>query len=275
MVYVVKSAATEDGVRFISTVDNMLSPSLSESITKHVAFDCEGVNLSRVGSVELVSICFPSKDVFLIDFGGNTCSKIVKKVKDLFESDEVVKIIHDCRMDCDALFHLHGIKVINVHDTSCFHHIITGMENKNLNDVLSFNGICLNSDRDKSVYKHNPSFWAARPLTTKMIDWASSDVDKLFKLSNIQLDRISSSTSRSKAIAKSAEFASVARNMKIRTGLKVRNVGIFIGRGGANIRRLEKRTDTLIYQEDRSKGTWFVYYSSESSLAIVKREMDN
>ena len=37
----------------------------------------------------------------------------------------------------DALFHIHGVKFENVHDTSCFHDELSGCEDsKNLNYVL-------------------------------------------------------------------------------------------------------------------------------------------
>ncbi|KAL7467684.1 hypothetical protein ACHAXS_007926 [Conticribra weissflogii] len=279
MVSVVTTADTDAGKRFISAVDDILSPSLlkqfgalmSESDDdKKIAFDCEGVNLSRLGSLEIVSICFQDMEIFLVDFGNNPCPKIKEKVKEIFESSKVVKIIHDCRMDCDALFHLHGIKVNNVHDTSCYQTVLTGGQ-KNLNDTLACNGIRTNSHRDKSVYKRNPRFWATRPLTNQMIEWASADVDKLFKLSQIQLDKISIS-SKTRAVTKSTEFTKKARDMKVKTGLRVNSSGLFIGRGGVNVRRLEERTGTFMYQDG---GTWFVYYENESSLAAVKRAMDN
>lgn len=177
---IVKSADEDPGKSFISSVNDICS--FREDIDNRVAFDCEGVNLSRLGTVEIVSICFPGSGVYLIDFGKGKCPKIVKAVKELFQCSTLTKIIHDCRMDCDALYHKHGIKVNNVHDTSAFHDFIGFGKNKNLNDTLSYYGICVNAERDKAVYKSNPNFWATRPFTQKMIDWASADVDKLFSL---------------------------------------------------------------------------------------------
>lgn len=269
MVFVVKTADTDDGRRFIATVEDLFCGGSS----KRVAFDCEGVNLSRIGTLELVSVCFPNMEVYLIDFGGTVCSRVSACVKHLFESGDVVKIVHDCRMDCDALYHLHGIALANVHDTSCFHHVITGAQDKNLNDVLSYNGIALNGARDKSVYQNNPNFWSSRPLTQRMIDWASSDVNKLFTLADAQLARITGS-SRAVAISKSSNYASSVRSMQIRTGLKVRRPGPFIGHRGQNIRSLQDRTGTVIYQ-DRERGTWFVYYANETSLNAVMQKMSS
>ena len=75
----------------------------------------------------------------------------------------MTKIIHDCRMDCGALYHLHRIKLNNVHDTSCFYAEITGREDVSLNNVLILNGIAQNRTRDKSIYKTNPTFGQLGP----------------------------------------------------------------------------------------------------------------
>jgi exonuclease 3'-5' domain-containing protein 1 len=174
--------------------------------------------------------------------------------------------------DCDALYHNHGIKLINVHDTSAFHDFIGYEKNKNLNDTLSFYGIRVNAERYKSVYKSNPNFWATRPLTKEMIDWASSDVDKLFQPAEKQLGRISAAM-KSSAVEKSASYARLARDMSVKSGLRVRgNIGLFIGRGGANIRSLERQSGCLVYS-NRESNTWFVFYPDDASLNIVKRRM--
>jgi len=269
-VMVVSSADDESGKSFMSLVDSLCS---SDDKNAKVAFDCEGVNLSRLGTVEIVSICFSTSQVYLVDVGKDKCPKIVEAVKKLFECSTLTKIIHDCRMDCDALYHNHGIMVNNVHDTSAFHDFIGYEKNQNLNNTLNYYGIRVNDERDKSVYKSNPNFWATRPLTKKMIDWASSDVDKLFQLAEKQLERISS-VRKPSAVENSSNYARLTRDMDVKSGLVVRgNVGRFIGRGGANIRSLERQSGCLIYQ-DREKNTWFVFYPNVASLNIVKRRMN-
>jgi DNA polymerase I-like protein with 3'-5' exonuclease and polymerase domains len=259
-----------------------------------VAFDVEGVNLSRVGTVELVSLAFDNVDgiitdgeesVFLVDFGksasGGTNAtdkrkRRIEMVKKLLQCGHVEKIIHDCRMDCDALFHLHGIALKNVHDTSCFHHVITGTEDANLNEVLSSNGIGENDARDKSIYKRNPEFWAGRPLTKTMIDWASSDVDKLIVLASRQKNE-TSSTRLAKAQSLSRQNVSTVTDMKIERGLTLRggvHPGRFIGPRGSNIRGLQRRTGTMIYSDyGKGNNTWMVFYPNSSSLDSVKRSM--
>ena len=279
-IHTVKSCTSDEEQHLAASVEKVCLA--EEKETKYVAVDCEGVNLSRLGTVEVVSICFTDgklhgeddeKEVFLVDLGGDPEKELIKTLKQLFEDPSVVKIIHDCRMDCDALFHLHGIKLNNVHDTSCFHGVIAYQEDKNLNDVLRYNGIPQNDARDKNVYRVNPAFWKTRPLTTSMIEWASSDVDKLFAVAARQLMSISEA-GKVTAEAKSKDNTSSARDMKVETGLHVRNPGYFIGKRGANLRDLQKRTGTLIYQQ-RPGNTWFVYYPTSSALAVVKRKMDD
>lgn len=89
-------ADSVNGKRFISAVEHAITQK------GRVAFDCEGVDLSRLGTVEIVSVCFPSKEVYLVDFS-NPNAEIKDAVHRLLESDTVTKIIHDVKMDADAL----------------------------------------------------------------------------------------------------------------------------------------------------------------------------
>jgi hypothetical protein len=56
--------------------------------------------------------------VFLVDVLSPSIGLegVVEQLKDVFESSSVLKIIHDCRQDSDALFHLAGIRFTNVFD---------------------------------------------------------------------------------------------------------------------------------------------------------------
>lgn len=263
---------------------------LAKDESIRVAFDCEGVNLSRLGTVEVVSLAFDDKcwdlpgwtlgtrETFLFDMGNESRVNRNRRsdvLKNLLESENVVKVIHDCRMDCDALYHLHQIRVRNVHDTSCFHKVIGRCAGQvNLNQLLVYNGLEENNVRDRGVYNRNPSYWARRPLTQEMKDWAASDVDKLLAVATKQVDRLRDNSSlTAKGLRDSKQFATYAVDMKVKSGLRVRgNVGRFIGRGGENIRRLEQRSGTLIY---RNGDSWMVYYPNEEALELVKGVMGN
>jgi ribonuclease D len=271
MVYVVNDQNDDAMARYLAAVDRAISNS------GRVAFDCEGVNLCRVGTVELVSLCFEDgndeveNSVFLVDLTGCKNPQVKTSLKKLFECDTVEKIIHDSRMDCDALFHLHGIVLKNAHDTSCFHAAITGQEDVNVNDTLQSNGLPTNTIRDKSIYQDNPRFWATRPLTSKMIEWSSSDVDKLLPLAAKQREKVGSRALEAKK--KAMAYTSVVRDMKLERRVRCHiNTGRFIGPRGANIRRLQSRTGTMIYK-DENQGSWMIFYANSSDLNNVKAAM--
>ena len=98
MVNVVKSADSDAGRFFIAAVHRVC---ISEDAkAERVAFYCKGVNLSRLGSVELISLGFSPMEVFLVDVGGEPDPDILKAVKELcFEDAKVAKIVHDCRIE--------------------------------------------------------------------------------------------------------------------------------------------------------------------------------
>lgn len=175
-------------------------------------------------------------------------------------------------MDCDALHHSHGIKLNNVHDTSSYHQVLRFREDIGLNDLLTANGVHVNDSRDKSIYRRNPAFWSERPLTEFMIQWASADVDKLLQVATMQKASASSSQlQRAKDLSKERSLRVPA--MKLETGLLCRvNIGRFIGKGGSTLRSLQKRSNTLIYQ-DHERKTWMVYYTEDSGLNAVKRAL--
>jgi len=143
-----------------------------------VALDLEGVDLGRTGQISIVQLSTPTSCCYLIDIlnAKGRDDPLILWLRTLLEDASVTKIIHDCRMDSDALFHLFEIELVNVHDTSCFHHAISGIVNVNLNDTLRHNKLRPNVVRDGSVYRTNHAFWATRPLTSTMIEWASGDV---------------------------------------------------------------------------------------------------
>ncbi len=191
-------------------------------------------------------------------------------LRDILESNSVLKIIHDCRMDSDALHHLLDIKLANVHDTSCWHNQLTGNSDVNLNDLLRGNGLMPNIVRDSGIYESNPEFWTIRPLTEKMITWAAGDVSLMFKVHARQVAKASQDIAE-KSIELSNEFLDTARSAEI-GWFKVRiNVGLFIGSRGSNLRALQKSTNTLIYSRGkRSTAQFMVFYKDPESLEKVK-----
>ena len=157
--------------------------------------------------------------------------------------------------------------------------MVAGEGSKNLNYVLSYNGIGTNVTRDNSVYKANPTFWATRPLTPKMIAWASSDVDKLLMLATKQEESLSAAaTSRGwrsldKANRMAQAYIGQMRDIQCQGGIQCKIPhGHFIGRGGENIKRVISLSGAKKIVLREGSG-WLVYYEHEHQLQYVKRAM--
>ena len=274
-IQVVDNEDNDASQQFLALVDSVIYDETNEE--HRIGLDCEGIDLGREGSVELVSICFDSDagQVFLIDFHkAAKSSERVVATKKLLESTKVVKIIHDCQMDCDALHHLFGINMVNVHDTSCYNKIITGKESINLNDLLEQNNINRNVARSKNIYRENPKFWATRPITPTMKTWASGDVSNLLLLANKQTKAVTALSRQQEAESLSRTFTKSVTDKELQILRCKIPIGRFIGSGGSNIRSLQARTDTVMYPcRERGDGYFFVYYDNNASLEKVKRHM--
>jgi hypothetical protein len=134
-----------------------------------LALDCEGVDLSRIGSVCIVQVSTPSH-CFLFDVLGLVpSSEIVVFLKTILEDRATTKIIHDCKMDSDALHHLLGIRLAGVHDTQVCDVLLRGCDEYNLNQTLEQNGCRSNVARNSSVYESNPKFWSRSRSRSRVI----------------------------------------------------------------------------------------------------------
>lgn len=82
-----------------------------------VSFDCEGINLGSKGQLTLLEIGTTRGEAFIFDI--LTCPELLVEggLKNLLESDKVIKVIHDCRNDAANLFHQYNILLKNVFDT--------------------------------------------------------------------------------------------------------------------------------------------------------------
>jgi len=236
-----------------------------------VALDAEGVDLGRQGIISIVQLAVPER-CFLFDVlrKGKDDPAIVW-LKAMLEGDEVSKVIHDCRMDSDALWHHLGIELAHVHDTSCWHKVLTGDADKNLNDTLQSNGLQPNAFRDGSVYEQNPSYWATRPLSAEMIQWASGDVTMMFQLYECQLRAAAGCVM---GIRHPSSQAADASKQNLNSGrsahlvmVSIDDASRFIGPGGCKIRDIQEATGCFIYTHGpRSDKVFLIYYPNDKAL---------
>jgi ribonuclease D len=236
-----------------------------------LALDCEGVDLGRSGEICVIQLS--TKDLcFLFDVHELTAScELVVSLKTILEDENIIKIIHDCKMDSDALFHKFGIKLTSVHDTQVWDKVLNRSES-NLNNTLRAYGCIPNVERNSDVYKINFRFWAMRPMTAQMIEWAAGDVTSLFELHSKQLER-ATSHQRIDACVLSESNASFLREcVMLETRISVHNMGRFIGPGGSNLQYLMRQVPGIFFQcNKRGSGLINIYGLDQASVERLDR----
>lgn len=245
------TSSISDSLNRLSLGSPKIEPVVIENITQLKSFevalksssllalDCEGVNLGRDGELSLIQVS--SLDTcFLFDMlGMDGSSEILSFLKTILEDADVTKIIHDCKMDADALLHICGITLAGVHDTQAWDNVLHGSQD-NLNRTLDRYKLQPCAARDSSVYDKNFRFWAQRPLTDKMIQWAAGDVSCLFELYQAQKDLVVDPSTLQKCHDASTRNSRFLMGMSIqKVSIHSTQIGNFIGKGGRNLFRLQ------------------------------------
>jgi len=157
-----------------------------------VALDSEGVGLARTGKICLIQVATPKK-VYLFDvLKGGKRLFVENGLKTLLESPKVIKIVHDCRRDNEALFYQFAIKMKGVWDSQVAYAVMSQLKGFktpypiSLNTLLRVCGVEGNKFKDnvKSAMAVMKNFWGVRPLSRMMIDYAAGDVRSLFDVYN-------------------------------------------------------------------------------------------
>ncbi|KAG5494739.1 hypothetical protein JIQ42_02354 [Leishmania sp. Namibia] len=169
----------------------------SEKLT--IALDLEGRSLGRTGSICIITLATYTT-VYIIDLVllGAEALCAGSTLKCVLESCEIVKLMFDCRADCDALFFLYGVRLQSVCDlqiSSCFALFPTARRLPGMKGVFLALGLFANEDTEiKNAGRHlfNPrcggSFdrWEERPLTGLLVQYCAVDV-KYFFLAQLML----------------------------------------------------------------------------------------
>jgi len=188
----------------VDSYDKLLAASSHLRKQTLLSVDCEGVNLSRNGKLCLVQIA-TEKDTFLFDVLALGDTTFVAGIGSILQDEDILKVMHDCRADSDALFHQHQIALNNVFDTQIAHalheKITQGWSAKkrsSLVDVVRVHSpesmVELKYKMEiKPLYSRNSALWEQRPLTQLLINYACADVRVLFPIYKVLSNILKSS----------------------------------------------------------------------------------
>ncbi|XP_013794505.1 uncharacterized protein LOC106478500 [Limulus polyphemus] len=152
-----------------------------------VAVDVEGVNLGPSGPLTLVQLGTMDKKVYIFDLLSSPQLMVEGGLKELLQSENIFKVVHDCRNDSGAFYHQFGVIMKNVFDMQAAHAVLQQQDagkpvykvkNISLNTLCSTYGGPINPRKDqmKNLYRRDQKFWIRRPLTEDMIFHAAFDV---------------------------------------------------------------------------------------------------
>jgi exonuclease 3'-5' domain-containing protein 1 len=167
-----------------------------------IAVDCEGVNLSRFGSVTLVNIAVRGQ-VYLIDVLKIGSAVYDRGLRSILEDKSIKKLMFDCREDADALKHLYNVRLDGVLDVQLLE-VMNRIIHRGYTKIRSLKH-CLElfvSDKTmlevklkgRSSMDQDNKLWEKRPLSEDILKYASIDVLVLFKLYDALCNRVVDTT---------------------------------------------------------------------------------
>lgn len=167
---------------------------------KILAFDIEGVNLSRTGEICIIQISCSDGRVYIFDICALKQEAFtIDRLRGILESEAIMKMIYDCRSDCDALNHQYNIIPSNIFDLQVLYVLqqcpkvkyLPGMK-RVLEDTLSTKESKISSKIKSTglalfAPEHGGSYevWRNRPLPPSLLAYAAQDVQKLFTIYNV------------------------------------------------------------------------------------------
>jgi exonuclease 3'-5' domain-containing protein 1 len=200
-----------------------------------IAVDCEGVELSRFGSVTLVNIAVRGQ-VYLIDILKIGSAAYDRGLRSILEDKSIKKLMFDCREDADALKHLYNVRLDGVLDVQLLE-VMNRIIHRGYTKIRSlihclklfvFDEIMLEVKLKGTTYMYEDNkVWEKRPLSEDMLKYASIDVLALFKLYDALCYRV---VAKARWIAVSERYCDKQRsriNRKCKDGDGLLPPGIF------------------------------------------------
>ena len=183
---------------WVNTVDKVEKCVEELKYQKEIAVDCEGYDLCRNGTLDILNIGTANKKVFLFDITKMGVSAFDAGLRDLLESgsDVMTKLMYDCRNDSDALMHLYNVKLAGVLDLQLAESDSRRKNRKNYrylkgmrktmqiyapdreSEMIKYSG----GEKIRNAQKTGTPIWDKRPLASDLLDYCAVDTTKMFSL---------------------------------------------------------------------------------------------
>ncbi|XP_078419119.1 piRNA biogenesis protein EXD1 isoform X1 [Cetorhinus maximus] len=162
----------------------------------------EGIDICRFGKLCLIQIATEDQiylfDIFLL---GPVAFK--NGLKMILEDSNILKVIHDCRLVSDCLYHQYRVELANVFDTQVADVLLFSLEAggllpscvSTLEESLVLH-LCLPTTKtlflqhSARAVKVNPKVWTCRPLPTGLMQRAALEVMYLLSLRSALMDKL-------------------------------------------------------------------------------------
>ncbi len=182
---------------YVDAVEDDLYSSAMDTLTQSslLGVSLEGQCLGRRGKLSLV--CLATKEtVYVFDIIALGPRIFDDDLRFIFESDRIMKVLHDCRQASDLLHHQHEIKLSNVFDTLAAHSLFmttamySGFLPANAPAVTSLARSYLGVEGASLFFPHyrrshlkeDTGVWLERPLTKQLQFGAVSNAMFLLEL---------------------------------------------------------------------------------------------
>jgi len=192
-----------DSIIFVDSKDAFLAAIKELSTYDRMAFDSEGVNLSRTGECTIVTIqgfdgAKKETRIYVIDvhvLGADVVfSKEHPSLRPILENSNLTKVTFDCRTDSDAIFHQYGVSLAGTFDLQIFDQAVRIHNGKlppqrnsyicnggipflpSMEKVLQRYSIETSIQKSSAPHRQSAEIWKQRPLSSASIEYAGNDV---------------------------------------------------------------------------------------------------
>ncbi|KAK6194645.1 hypothetical protein SNE40_000243 [Patella caerulea] len=199
----IEDSYSADGLTVLTKIDDLFYQAVRFISDKPViGFAVEGVEIGRDGRLCWIQID-ANGSIFLFDMIKLGEDGFDHGLKDIIQSEAILKVIHDCRMISDLFHHQYHIKMLNIFDTQVAHVFAYQAQNhKDLPRYVPGLASCLYEHLDlpneqvhvmrirEEAKTEDQEIWATRPTPKWILEAASKHVKHLTELRIVLMEKM-------------------------------------------------------------------------------------